>query len=438
MPVQQLSRTTIGTPITSLEMRIAFEEGYLIPFRKNLPEDPKTADQLINVDKGGLSFRPLTGVYENVAEFDFFSMYPSIIASYNLSYETINCKHPECTTKLPTNYRVCTKKEGIVPKALKFLLNRRIYYKKALKQVQPEKKAILDRRQKGLKWLLVVSFGYLGYKNAVFGRIESHETTTAIGRQLLLFVKEIVEAKGFRLIHALTDAVWIYRKGATEKDYRLLEKYLNKRLREKFEGVNKNHLDFKILLEGVFDWIVFLPSKQDGIGVPNRFYGKFRNGEIKVRGLEIRRKDTPEFIKMFQTEILERLKKAKNKKEFLEKISETEEILKKYQEKLKNGEFNIFQLIVKKKVSKEVNQYRTKTDISDSAGTLLKEGIKVNPGERINILYVKNELIKGMPLEIYINFPQPLDLEKYLKMLEDSYWSFIWHKNSDKFQIFEG
>jgi len=31
---------------------MAFEEGYLIPFRKNLPEDPKTADQLIDVDRG--------------------------------------------------------------------------------------------------------------------------------------------------------------------------------------------------------------------------------------------------------------------------------------------------------------------------------------------------------------------------------------------------
>ncbi|WP_457621980.1 DNA polymerase domain-containing protein [Persephonella sp.] len=402
---------------------MAFEEGYLIPFRKNLPEDPKTADQLIDVDRGGLSFRPITGVFENVAELDFFSMYPSIIANYNLSYETINCPHRECTAKLPTGYRVCTKREGIVPKALRFLLNRRIHYKELMKRSQ-NRREIFDRRQKGLKWLLVVSFGYLGYKNAVFGRIESHETTTAIGRQLLLFVKEIAESRGFRLLHALTDSVWIYRKDATEKDYRELETVLNEKLKRRFKGINKNLIDFRINLEGIFDWIVFLPSKEDGIGVPNRFYGKFRNRELKVRGIELRRSDSPYFIKVFQEEVLNVLKKANNKEEFLDKLKETEELLNSYKDKLRNGDFSIFQLSVKKRVSKDPTTYQKRTDISETAGTLLKEGIKVNPGERINIIYVKDKYIKGLPLEIYIKHPKPLDINRYERLLEDSYLPF--------------
>ncbi|ACO04556.1 MAG TPA: hypothetical protein DEP48_01675 [Persephonella sp.] len=402
---------------------MAFEEGYLIPFRKNLPEDPKTADQLIDVDRGGLSFRPITGVFENVAELDFFSMYPSIIANYNLSYETINCSHRECTAKLPTGYRVCTKREGIVPKALRFLLNRRTHYKELMKRSQ-DRREIFDRRQKGLKWLLVVSFGYLGYKNAVFGRIESHETTTAIGRQLLLFVKEIAESRGFRLLHALTDSVWIYRKDATEKDYRELETVLNEKLKRRFKGINKNLIDFRINLEGIFDWIVFLPSKEDGIGVPNRFYGKFRNGELKVRGIEIRRSDSPQFVKIFQSEILEKLKEAENRKQFFEKLRDTEDILKKYRDRLKKGDFSIFQLAVRKRVSKDPTTYQKRTDISETAGTLLKEGIKVNPGEKINIIYVKDSYIKGVPLEIYMRYPKPLDIEKYIKILEESYFPF--------------
>ncbi len=420
-----MSRTTIGTPITSIEMRIAFEEGYLIPFRKNNPEDPKTADKLIEIDKGGLSFRPITGIFENVAEFDFFSMYPSIILNYNLSYETINCPHKECKTKLPTGYRICTKKEGIVPKALRFLLNRRMHYKELMKDPDSQKD-IFNRRQKGLKWLLVVSFGYLGYKNAVFGRIESHETTTAVGRQLLIFVKEFIESKGFRLLHALTDSVWIYKENVDEKDYIDLEISLNNKLRKKFKGINKNSMDFRINLEGIFDWIAFLPSKDDGVGVPNRFYGKFKNGNIKVRGIEIRRSDAPQFVKEFQKEILEVLKRAKDKKQFLERLSDTQDILEKYREKLKEGDFNILQLAVRKKISKNPREYRKRTDISETVGTLLKEGIKVNPGERVNIIYIKDGSIKGIPLEIYINNLRPLDIEKYIKILENSYFPFIY------------
>ena len=43
------------------------------------------------------------------------------------------------------------------------------------------------------KWLLVTCFGYLGYKNARFGRIEAHEAVTAYGREALLRAKEAAE-----------------------------------------------------------------------------------------------------------------------------------------------------------------------------------------------------------------------------------------------------
>ncbi|WP_456383045.1 DNA polymerase domain-containing protein [Persephonella sp.] len=418
IPLQQLSRTTIGTPITSMEIRLAFQKGYLIPYRKNQPEDPKSALQLIQVDRGGLSFRPPVGIYENVAEIDFFSMYPSIIAKYNLSYETINCSHTDCKTKLPTGYRVCTEKEGIVPQTLKFLLGRRLHYKKLITS-QPWKADTYDKRQKGLKWLLVVSFGYLGYKNAVFGRIESHETTTAIGRQLLLFVKELAEAKGFRLLHALTDSVWIYRENASEKDYREFTEYLNKRLSERFRGLFNRDIPFEVKLEGVYDWIVFLPSKQDGTGVPNRFFGRFKDGSMKVRGIELRRSDTPEFVRGFQENAISILRRAKNKRELKKALPEVERLHKEYTEMLISGRFSPFELSVRKRVSKEITEYRMKTDVAEAAGTLVKEGITVNPGEKLRIIYIKDSLIKAVPLELYIKNPKPLDMERYTKILDE-------------------
>jgi DNA polymerase-2 len=52
-------------------------------------------------------------------------------------------------------------------------------------------------RQEILKWLLITSFGYQGYRNARFGRIESHETICAYGRELLLRAKELAECFNF-------------------------------------------------------------------------------------------------------------------------------------------------------------------------------------------------------------------------------------------------
>jgi len=416
--MQAVARTTIGTPITYMEMRNAYENNFLIPYKKNQPEDFKTLEQLIKIDKGGLTLKPLVGLFENVAEYDFFSMYPSIITNYNLSYETINCKHPECEKTLPyTNYRICTKKIGIVPQTLKWLLERRLKYKQLLKK---EKNQIYDNRQKALKWLLVVSFGYLGYKNAVFGRIESHEATTSIGRQLITFVKEILEAKGFRVVHILTDSIWVYKHDYTMDDYKKMEEYLNKRINEKFTVVNPDGIPFKILLEGVYDWIVFLPSKSDSVGVSNRYFGKFSNGEFKFRGIDLRRRDVPEFIKNFQLEVFEHLSKGKNKTEFLKLIKDIDEIFNKHKQKLLEGDFSLKDLIIKKKVSKDPNSYQKRTDLSEVAGTLLKEGFNLNPGESVNIIYILDKFVKAMPLEIYLTNPKPINIEKYLKMLEES------------------
>jgi DNA polymerase-2 len=52
--------------------------------------------------------------------------------------------------------------------------------------------------------MLVTCFGYLGYKNARFGKIEAHEAVTAYGRDKLLCAKEIFEAAGFTVLHGLT------------------------------------------------------------------------------------------------------------------------------------------------------------------------------------------------------------------------------------------
>ena len=67
-----------------------------------------------------------------------------------------------------------------------------------------------------LKWMLVTCFGYLGYRNARFGRIEAHESVTAFGREKLLQAKEICEEEGFELLHAITDSLWIRKEGLKE------------------------------------------------------------------------------------------------------------------------------------------------------------------------------------------------------------------------------
>src|SRR5436309_14700891 len=147
-----------------------------------------------------------------------------------------------------------------------------------------------------MKWLLVCCFGYTGYKNARFGKIEAHEAINAVARETLLVAKEIAEADGFELIHALVDSLYVWKDGATREDY--------VRLSQKIE----NRTRLPLAIESVYRYVVSLPSKQYAdVPVPNRFFAVAVDGGLKVRGLECRRNDTPPSLNRRQHEVLSML-----------------------------------------------------------------------------------------------------------------------------------
>ena len=134
IPVQRMARTSPGTAITSMQLDRAFQEDILIPWRKGEPERFKTAWDLLVGDKGGLVFQPKLGIFEEVAEIDFASMYPTMMAIHNISPETVLCGCCENDRVPETGYTICEKREGIVPKTLRPILARRAWLKKMAKE----------------------------------------------------------------------------------------------------------------------------------------------------------------------------------------------------------------------------------------------------------------------------------------------------------------
>ncbi len=105
-----------------------------------------------------------------------------------------------------------------MPRTLKPLLEKRIALKmRALRLPAWDPRRRSDKaRSTAHKWLLVTCFGYLGYKNARFGRIEAHEAVTAHGREALLQAKEAAEELGFTVLHMYVDGLWIQKAGSSE------------------------------------------------------------------------------------------------------------------------------------------------------------------------------------------------------------------------------
>ena len=260
------SRFTPGTLISSYETYEAVRSGIVVPFRKSDAEVLRKFVELKTADRGGMIFQPEPGIFENVDEIDFTSMYPSIIVQANLSPETIG--HPE------------PQQRGFLPTALEPLLALRIRTKQ-MKKTDPAIAGI----DAILKWMLVTCFGYTGYKNAKFGRIEVHEGITGRSRNILLQTKDIAEDMGFRILHGIVDCIWVQGSPIAA-----LQERVN---RETGLLTELEH----------FNWIVFLPLN-DGLGAYNCYYGRLSNGSMKVRGIAARRHDTPEYIRRMQGDML--------------------------------------------------------------------------------------------------------------------------------------
>ena len=377
--LQQMARTTTGTGITSMQLEMACREGVLIPYRKQEPEAFKSSLELLQTDQGGLVFAPIIGYHEQVGELDFSSMYPSIMVQFNVSPETVNCRccRNDPTARVPEiNHHICLHLEGLVPRTLAPLLDKRARYKRLLASTtNATDRTVLDQRQTALKWLLVVSFGYLGYKNARFGRIEAHESVTAYSRDILLQAKEIAERRGYRMLHAIVDSLWLVKPGATRADYDELAQAITE------------HTKLSIGVEGIYRWIGFLPSRVNPLmPVPNQFVGVFEHGPMKVRGVEIRRSDAPLIIKRAQAEVLQCLSRAHTLASLCEQVTPALEIVRSYRRYLLEGGLTAEELAVTKSLSKDPRAYHHQTLTAIAAQELLARGVPLQAGDTIHYI----------------------------------------------------
>jgi len=454
VPVQRIARTSPGTAITSMQLDRAFQEGILIPWRKGEPERFKTAWDLLVADKGGLVFQPRLGIFEDVVEIDYTSMYPTMMAIHNLSPETVLCGCCENHKVPEVGYSVCERREGLVPKTLKPILERRNWLKRMAKQAEcglriaecgmgkenaedgkqkaadgeksriqnpaasietearledKNRREIYNRKQTALKWMLVTSFGYLGYRNARFGRIEAHEAVTAFGREKLLTAKEICEEMGFELLHAITDSLWIRKKGFKEEEVVELCKKISEAT-----GVNMG-------LEGIYRWMAFLPSKVNPRSpVANRYFGIFKNGKIKARGLSFRRSDTPPLIQEAQVRMVDILAEAKDIEEYRSKIPKILDLLLEYHLLLKDGQARHEDLVIGKTISQKPNEYKVDSLTALAAQQLEDSGIPIHPGEKVRYMIkdsqskVKDERVRPFPL---VGPDDTYDAKEYQKIL---------------------
>jgi DNA polymerase I len=412
VPIHRSSRASIGTIMSSLQLYTAWKDSTLIPWKKNEPESFKTAWELFVADRGGFIFEPKIGFHTDIFEVDFTSMFPTLMLTRNISAETVLCKCcPDSSNRVPElGYNICEKREGIVPKTLKLLLKKRSRYKSLMRETEdPNLRHVYSMRQAALKWILVTCFGYLGYKNARFGKVDAHIAVCAFARDVLLKTARLAEEHGFEVIHGIVDSLWLKKINAHPGE-------IVDFCHEASEVINVN-----LGLEGKYRWIVFLPSKVlEDVPVLNRYYGVFENGDIKLRGVEARRGDTPILIVKAQMEMIRKLAGANNLASFKEKIPEALHVLRAYADKVVEGKVDLQELLVTKRISKTPTDYSHDVLQAIASKQLEKAGFEVHAGQAVQyvISNVNSKWVnERVTAEQLLKSSTRYDVKEYIKLL---------------------
>ena len=248
------------------------------------------------------------------------------------------------------------------------------------------------------------------------------EEINRLSREILIKTKDIVQKSGYELIYADTDSVFIKNSSgiATTDQY------------EKIVNILRKETGLPISIEHDFKFLVLLPLEaSEKIEALKQYYGVTHEGKLVVRGVEIRRHDTPNLIKQFQTELLSTLFDCKSIEEIINKGYENALLLvTKAIDRIMIGGDDVTKndLVISKLLGQNIEKYRSLFPHVSAAIQLSNEDKHPSKGDTIKYIYTdsqhKNPLCRVVPVENTheSNTEEAFryDKEKYREMILDA------------------
>ncbi|MDS0261708.1 type B DNA-directed DNA polymerase [Haloarcula sp. S1CR25-12] len=382
-PVQELAWASIGNVLTAIQICEAHDRGVLVPWNSWRHELFKPMGTLHDADRGGFIFAPEVGFHENVHELDFSSLYPNIICTRNVSPDVIRCDCHSDRDDVPgLGYSICDER-GYLVDVLQPIIDARDEIKAAIRRErqrdEPDEKRLdeLEGRSGALKWILVACFGYQGFSNAKFGRIECHEAINAYAREILLLAKQRLEAGGWRVVHGIVDSIWVTPDPDVDNAYR-----------EDLETLAMDitdEVEIRLEYEAHYDWVAFVPQRESNAGALTKYFGKVSGEEeFKLRGIEARQRSTPPFIEAVQRECIEVLDETRSADVVIHR-------LKAAIARLHSGEVVADQLVERNRVSKPLEGYTQNTQNVAALKRARDQELGVHPGQDIEYVVVDDQ-----------------------------------------------
>ena len=327
------------TPIQKISSPIATLD---IMYLKELHEQNYVGDSNFNYTatspiEGAYVLTPKKNFYKDIFVFDFKSLYPSIMMTFNIDPFTFNTNGE---IEAPNKAKF-SRKPGILPKLILTLYKQRDIAKKENDKVKAH----------ALKITMNSFYGAMASPKSRYYNKDLAQAITAFGREIIIKSEKFLNEKGHKVIYGDTDSVFVkFNKEFNTFEEKTsfgkqIEKELNLFFNQWVENEFKQKSFLEIEMEKVFSNF-FIASKKRYVG-----YDQISN-KMMFTGMEAIRGDWTELAKRFQVNLVNLIFKDSSKEKIKEFI--LEEI-----KKLKNNQYDNL-LIYNKKITKPLEEY-TKT-----------------------------------------------------------------------------
>ena len=288
----QLDR--VGASIASFDLL------YLPELRRNGRVAPSvSAEREKPAVQGGAVLDSEPGLFANVAVYDFKSLYPSLIRTFNL--DPLAHAAAGADAIVAPNGARFAREGAILPQILKGFFARR-----AQAKARADPHADL-----AIKIMMNALFGVLGAASCRFFDPDVANAITGFGQQTLRWTRGAFEAEGYRVLYGDTDSVFVaLDPNASAGEARTWALTLRERVeREIKERVRREYrVEPRLDLELEHIYTRFLQPRVRGgsQGSKKRYAGLVR-GELEIVGLEAVRRDWPAVAGRLQRELLTRV-----------------------------------------------------------------------------------------------------------------------------------
>ena len=365
------SRLTYGQLTENYLIREAYNRNILT---RNRPSQQKRSKRdREQAYQGGFVYTPEQGLYENVAVFDFRSLYPTVMVAHNISPDTLNVEACENRFELEEfDYNFCQDEQGFFPELVEDLVSSRYELKKEMKNYDEDSQKYkgIYNRQQAQKILANSFYGYLGYSGARWYSRESAEATTYLGREYIKDSIEIAEEMGFEMVYGDTDSVMLRKENLEEK----LDEFLDK--------VNSELPEFMELeFEGLFKR-GFFTSKDSGEGAKKKYALMDEEGKMKITGFEQVRRDWSPIAKDTQEKVL--------RKVLEDDVDSAVEIVEDTIEALRSGEIDVEELKIYTTLTKPPEEYGNTAPHVEAAKKAKKRGDTIEPETTVDYVITRS------------------------------------------------